>query len=238
MSDFSADKSLLGSHVAAKVVDGQYLGVGTGTTVDHVIDALAIRVKAEALRLFVVPTSYATAHRCQAAGLTVCSPFAYPTPLEWAFDGADEVDEDLRLIKGRGGALLQEKIIASLSRRFVVLVDRSKMVHQLGSKSPVPIEVIPTSLPYVRSQLTKLGATAIILRDGKGGKHGPAISENGNLLLDVTFPSLPTEIDSQLKSITGVVEHGIFTGLATEVLLAENGKVRTISTTKEGFPTG
>ncbi len=223
------NKALVGEYLAARIADGACIGVGTGSTVDLAIIALGKRVKEEGLRVTVVPTSIATAQRCFDMGLLVASPLAFSLPLSLYFDGADEVDPDLRLIKGRGGALLQEKIIAASSLTFIVLIDSTKLVDKLGARCAIPIEIIPSSLPYVTNQLYKIGATSLNLRQGKESKHGPIITENGNFIIDASFPEVPVSLEAEIKSIIGVVEHGIFSGLATEVLIAENGGVRSLT---------
>jgi len=223
-----ANKAIVGSHLAARIADGACVGVGTGSTVDLAIMALGKRVKEEGLRVTVVPTSVATAQRCVEVGLLVASPLAFSFPLSLYFDGADEVDPNLRLIKGRGGALLQEKIIAVSSLEFIVLIDPIKLVDRLGARCAIPIEIIPSSLPYVKNKLYELGASSLELRQGNKSKHGPIITENGNFIVDASFPEVSLSLEAELKCIVGVVEHGVFSGLATEILIAEHGGVRSI----------
>lgn len=134
------------------------LGVGTGTTVDAALTKIAERVRSEGLTVSVVPTSYETAWRCAEIGLTVVSPETVGV-LSWGFDGADAVDPARRLIKGKGGALLKEKVLAKKCTRFVVIVDESKLVKDLAQACPIPVEVLPEALLLVQGNLRALGAT-------------------------------------------------------------------------------
>ena len=210
-------KEKVAAEIASRVKSGEVLGVGTGSTVDLALIALGERIKNEKLQIGAVPTSYESAWRCAELGIQVLSPL-YRGELSWGFDGADEVDPEFTLIKGRGGALLKEKIVAAKCKRFVVIVDDSKMVKKLGEKFPLPIEVIPDARELVERGLVQLGATQIVLREG-GKKHGPVITEAGNILLDVTFSSLDASFEKRIKSLVGVVESGLFVGYADEVLV-------------------
>jgi ribose 5-phosphate isomerase A len=150
--------------------------------------------------------------------LVVLSP-AYRGPLSWGFDGADQVTRERWAIKGKGGALLQEKILAACCKEFVIIVDESKVVPVLGVGCPVPIEVIPEAITLAEQGLQKLGATSITLRGGSG-KHGPVITEKGNVLLDVEFAVFSATLEREIKSLVGVVESGLFIGYASELLVA------------------
>lgn len=219
-------KELVAAEIAKRVKSGDVLGVGTGSTVDLAIDAIALRVKKEKLNVAVVSSSRESAVRCESAGLTVLSPFSAAT-ISWGFDGADEVDPKLRLIKGRGAALLAEKILAKKCNHFVVIVDDSKLVKKLGEKFPVPVEIIPDAQRIVEPELKKLGAQEIKLREGSG-KHGAVITERGNIILDVRFSNIDDLLEGKLKQIVGVVESGIFTNYCSEVLVASASGVKTL----------
>jgi ribose 5-phosphate isomerase A len=180
--------------------------------------AIAEKVKKENLNVRIIPSSLEITMTCSNLGMPVTS-LLEDRP-DWAFDGADEVDPNRSLIKGRGGALFKEKLLIRSSLKNYILVDESKLVENLGSKFPVPIEVFPGALVYVESALRDLGITDIILRAAKG-KDGPIITENGNFLLDARFDHIPSDTEQKIKSITGVIESGLFIGYDVEVLVAE-----------------
>jgi len=191
------------------VTDGMTLGVGTGSTVDVFIDLLAEKVAAEKLSIRTLSSSYGTSHRLRAAGLAVDCLGSVAT-VSLTVDGADEVDSQLALIKGGGGAFLREKILAEAAKQLVIIVDQSKLVKQLGTKSPVPVEVLPVALASATVRITQLGGSPA-LRQGEG-KAGPVITDNGNFILDVKFPKIsdPAGLDSRLTAIPGVLETGLF----------------------------
>jgi ribose 5-phosphate isomerase A len=145
-----------------------------------------------------------------------------------AIDGADEVAPDLSLIKGLGGALLREKIVAAAARRFVVAVDGSKMVDRLGAKAPLPVEVIPFGWRALLPRLQALGAEVRLRQDAGGG---PFVTDEGNFILDCRFQGIddPAGLDGEIKRLVGVVATGLFAGLATEVIVADAGGARIIS---------
>lgn len=136
---------------------------------------------------------------------------------DWTFDGADEVDPEQSLIKGRGGAMFKEKLLIRNSTETYIIIDESKFVSQLGSKFPVPVEVFPTSLLYAEKELIALGARDVSLRMAKG-KDGPVITENGNFILDAWFDSIESSLERDIKSITGVIESGLFIGYNVEII--------------------
>jgi ribose 5-phosphate isomerase A len=132
------------------------------------------------------------------------------------------------LIKGKGGALLQEKILAARCEYFVVIVDESKMVKKLGANCAIPVEVIPEAICVVEEKLKALEPVSVELRNCTGGKHGPIITEAGNIILDVKFDGIKEGLDMQLKSILGVVETGLFVGYTSELLVASASGVKSI----------
>lgn len=219
-------KELVATEIAKRVKNGDVLGVGTGSTVDLAIDAIAARVKKEKLSISVVPSSRETTLRCESFGLTVLSS-ATTVKISWGFDGADEVDPNLRLIKGRGAALLSEKILAKKCPQFIVIVDDSKLVKKLGEKFPVPVEIVPDAQSIVEMELKKLGAQESKLREGSG-KHGAVITERGNVILDVQFANIDDSLEHKIKQIVGVVESGIFTKYCSEVLVASASGVKSL----------
>jgi ribose 5-phosphate isomerase A len=204
------------------VKPGMRLGLGTGSTAAHFVDLLAERVRA-GLDIVGVPTSEAT--RTQAERLGVPLTTLEETPeLDLTVDGADEIGPDLVLIKGGGGALLREKIVASASARMVVIADESKWVSALG-RFPLPVEVVPFGLAATRRAIDALVApTASVLRQTKDG-HA-FVTDGGHFILDLPLGRIadPAALAARLNQIPGVVEHGLFIGLAhTAVLAGENG---------------
>ncbi len=212
-------KELVAKELAQRVANNTLIGVGTGSTVDLALIEIGKRIKNEGLKISIVPTSIQSATRCHQLGCTVLHPAAIGE-IDWGFDGADQVDQDLRLIKGHGGALLREKILAVKCKIFTVIVDESKLTDTLGRNCLVPIEVIPEAHEYCTKEILKLGATSAEIRQCKGGKHGPVITECGNLIIDAGFTPIAPDLETRIKSITGVVENGIFSNHASEVLIA------------------
>lgn len=212
------------------VHDGMWLGLGTGSTAAKFVDALGGRVAA-GLNVLCVPTSEAT--RAQAMRLGIPLTTLDETPhLHLTVDGADEIDDQLRLIKGGGGALLREKIVATASDQMVVIADGSKLVAMLGS-FPLPVEVVPFGLGATRRLVEAVAAAAgcegkISLREGKDG--APFLTDQGNLLLDCAFGRIPEPevLAFALSRVPGVVEHGLFLGVADLAIVAESGGVRVL----------
>lgn len=211
-------KLKLAEQIAAKVKDGDIIGAGSGSTVYLALFAIAERVKKENLNVRIIPSSLEITMTCSNLGMPVTS--LLEDKPDWAFDGADEVDPNRSLIKGRGGALFKEKLLIRSSLKNYILIDESKLVEKLGSKFPVPIEVFPGALVYVESALRDLGITDITLRAAKG-KDGPIITENGNFLLDARFDHIPLDTEQKIKSITGVIESGLFINYDVEIMVAE-----------------
>ncbi len=224
-------KQLLGTELASQIEDGQLIGVGTGTTVEAVLNALSVRIKEESLTVRVVPTSYQSAWRCEELGFSVLSP-ALSAELDWAFDGADEVDEKLRLLKGRGAALLHEKLVAAKAKKFVVVVGEDKIVTRLGEKMAVPVEFIPESVSSVKRGLKELGASELEVRFGVSLERTiPVFTQEGNMIIDATFNQISDDLEGAINNLPGVVENGIFTTHATEVLVGSSKGVRVIRRT-------
>jgi len=173
-------------------------------------------VKREHLQCRAVPTSHEITLACVSAGVPVTS--LWENTPDWCFDGADEVDPALNLIKGRGGAMFREKLVMRASARSYILIDETKRVERLGTKFAVPVEVVPLALPLVEKDLAALGAKEIVLRLAKK-KDGPVITEHGNFILDVRFNDIGAGLEREIKSITGVLESGLFWGFPVEILL-------------------
>ena len=212
------------------VKDGMRLGLGTGSTAARFIDALGARVKA-GLNVVCVPTSETT--RLQAERLRIPLTTLDETPeLDLTVDGADEIDRELRLIKGGGGALLREKIVATASNRMVVIADESKVVPALGA-FPLPVEVVRFGLLATMHAIEAIAAEAgcrgaVTLRPGKG--EAPFVTDQGNLVVDCAFGTIPEPevLAFALKRVPGVVEHGLFLGLADLAIVAGGGGVKAL----------
>ena len=198
----------------AEVEDGMVLGLGTGSTAAIAIDLLGARVR-DGLRVIGVPTSEHTAAQARALGITLGDLADHPT-LDLVIDGADEVHTgSLDLIKGLGGALLREKIVAAASRRMTVIVDESKLVPRLGGVK-LPVEVVRFGWQATARHMAEAGAGGE-LRRGADGQ--PFVTDNGNHILDcaLAIPD-PAALDARLARIPGVVETGLFIGIATRVI--------------------
>lgn len=217
-------KQIVGAAIAERVRNGETIAVGTGSTVDAAISAIADRVNREKLQVAVVPTSLDTAWKCEALGLTVLSA-TRAGMIEWGFDGADEVSPTLDLIKGRGGAMLLEKIVAAQTKHFIAIVDESKLVSRLGEKVAVPVEVVAQARFHAERELARLGASTVTLREGVR-KYGAVITELGNIILDATFPVIDSGLEGEIKKVVGVVESGLFVGFAKEAWIASATGVR------------
>ena len=199
-----------------KIVSGSKIGMGTGTTIEYVIDVLAEVVRSGELKnIAVVPTSSATLLRCEELEIPVFSLNSKRIngSLDISIDGADRIDENKNLIKGGGAALLQEKIIAYNSNEFVVVADETKEVKSLVCDFPIPLEIIPSAYRPIVLALEKKGLK-VKLREGKG-KIGPVVTDSGHHILDVSYPSNmsidPKVEEIELNKIVGVVENGFFT---------------------------
>jgi ribose 5-phosphate isomerase A len=212
------------------VKDGMRLGLGTGSTAARFVDALGGRVKA-GLKVICVPTSETT--RLQAERLRIPLTTLDETPeLDLTVDGADEIDHELRLIKGGGGALLREKIVATASNRMVVIADESKVVSELGA-FPLPVEVVRFGLLATMRAIEAIAGEAgcrgtVTLRPGKG--EAPFVTDQGNLVVDCAFGTIPEPevLAFALKRVPGVVEHGLFLGVADLAIVAGSGGVKAL----------
>jgi ribose 5-phosphate isomerase A len=204
------------------VTPGMRLGLGTGSTARHFVDLLGERVRA-GLDVVGVPTSEATAAQARGEGIRLATLDEEPV-LDLTVDGADELDERLRLIKGGGGALLREKIVAAASRRMIVIADGSKRVARLG-RFPLPIEVVPFGLETTRRAVAEaLRGQGLpdVLRLRTAANGTPFATDGGHVILDAHLSGIddPEALAAALVAIPGVVEHGLFLGLATGAILA------------------
>ncbi len=197
------------------VQDGMLVGLGTGSTARYFTEGVG-RLVAGGMKVRCVPTSRATAELAAELGIPIVTELI--GPIDLAVDGADEVDPALNLIKGRGGALVREKLVATAAKRFVVVVDKSKLVEQLGV-GVLPVEVLPFLWRTTAERLTALGVSLAV----RGGEETPYVSDNGNLILDLIVEGGikdAADFGAELKKITGVVEHGLFVGMTDTVIVA------------------
>jgi len=212
-----AAKQVVAEQLAAKANDGDVIGIGSGSTSYLALLALQERVAAEGLRVRCVPTSLEIESYLSQIGLAVTSLVAARP--DWCFDGADEIDPEHNLIKGRGGAFVREKLVFAAARRRYILVDKSKFVGRLGEKFALPLAVIPEAANLVRSQIfDRLGELPQVRP--AGGKDGGVITEQGDLVMDLAITgAVPVaELNSILNSVVGVVGTGLFTGFEFEVI--------------------
>jgi len=208
------------------IESGMTIGLGTGSTVRPLLTLLAERLDEAGLKdVVAVPTSEDTARRCRELGIPLVTLADCPE-LSLAIDGADEVSPRLDLIKGLGGALLREKLVAQAARRFIVVADESKLVRRLGTRAPVPVEVIPFGWTALLPFFEKLGAEPVLRRGPDGS---PSVTDNGNYLVDCRFargiPD-PGALARALAKRTGVVEDGLFLRIARVAVVAGAGGVR------------
>jgi len=223
-----AAKKAVGKHAAQLVSDGMRVGLGTGSTTAFAIEELGRRIREEGLNIQGAPTSYAAERLGREVGIPIITLDAV-SELDLALDGADEVDPKLNLIKGRGGAHTREKVVAALARRFIALVDASKLVNNLGERRPVPVEVLPMAIGPVTHQLETLGARVELRMSIK--KDGPVVTDQGFWIVDAQFEKIEdvAGLDQTIKQLPGVLDHGLFVGMASCALVAEeNGSVRTL----------
>jgi len=215
LADPEALKRAAAEKALELVRDGMLVGLGSGSTVRYFTEGVG-RLVADGMRVRGVPTSRATAALAAELGIPVVEDLV--GAIDLAVDGADEVDPTLGLIKGRGGALFREKLVAAAAKRFVAVVDESKVVDRLG-KGVLPVEVLPFLWRTTAERLARL-CTGLKVR---GGEEEPYVTDNGNLILDLSFEAGiedAAELASALKGATGVVEHGLFLGMTDSCIVA------------------
>ncbi len=210
------------------IKDNSVVGLGSGSTASYAIEALGDRIKREKLRLLAVPTSYQAFLLAVRCGITITT-LEEHTSIDLTIDGADQIDSKLNLIKGMGAALSREKIVASVSKLNITIADKKKKVSMLGENNhPIPIETLPFAIASVKQKIEKNGGTPT-LREGKG-KLGPVITDNGNAIIDAVFGVIdnPEKLEKKLKMIPGVVETGLFIGLANIAYIGNASTVEKI----------
>ncbi len=221
-SDPRDQEKQLAARAAVELVPaGSIVGLGSGSTAAYAVRFLAERVRS-GLKVVGIPTSQQTQHLAEQLGIPL-STLEEHSQIDIDIDGADEIDPQLNLIKGGGGAFLREKIIASVSRRFIVIADSAKQVKRLG-KFPLPVEVVPFAQSLIKPQIEALGAK-VSLRSYAYGN--PYVTDEGHHILDCTFGEIaePRALADKLCHIPGVIEHGLFIGMAELALIGKDGKV-------------
>lgn len=207
------EKEKVAKKLADKVKDGDKIGFGSGTTSFLTVLEIAKKIRNEKLRIVAVPASNEIKEICDKLEIPVSN--LSETKLDWAFDGADEVDKNNWLIKGQGAAMFKEKLNILNSKITYILVDKSKFVEHLCDNYPVPVECYPDSINYVKEQLIKLGAFNIKLRL-KDNKE--VFTDSNNLILDAYFKDIDETLEKKLKQITGVIETGLFIGYNIQII--------------------
>ena len=232
----SADRDALKRAAAEAAVelvqDGMVVGLGTGSTAAFAIEALARR-HLEGLQFIGIPSSERTAAQAKAANIPLTS-FAEHHQIDLTIDGADEVERGtLNLIKGLGGALLHEKIVAAASRRLAIVVDGLKLVDRLGAHTPVPVEVVAFGLEATQAALESIGATARLRQSATGDSF---ITDSGNRILDCSFGPIadPARLEERIRRVVGVVESGLFISRANVVFVANTSGVHRLESTRDG----
>jgi ribose 5-phosphate isomerase A len=219
------EKELAAKEAVKFVKDGQVVGLGSGSTAYYAIREIGVRV-GEGLRIQGVPTSVKTQELATSMHIPMIDIHKIDT-IDITIDGADEFEDDLSLIKGGGGALLREKVVASMTKEQIIIADSSKKVNKLG-RFKVPVEVIPFASAYVLSQLKRMGGTGTIRqKDGK-----PYLTDQNNYIIDTDFGLIdnPVILAGRLKNVVGLVEHGLFIKLVSRVIMGTDDRTVTFST--------
>ena len=226
MTNMDILKDNVGKMAADLIEDGQIVGLGTGSTTHYFIKYLGERIRNEELNILGIPTSYQSLLIAREAGINTTTLDEYD--IDIAVDGADEVNSNLDLIEGGGAAHTLEKLVDSSAKKFIVIVDQSKMADELGG-FPVPIEIIPDALRIVKNTLEEMGGKPELRMGMK--KDGPVITDNGNFILDTKFDTIknPQKLETELNTIPGVLENGIFAGLADKVIVGKMSHIDVIN---------
>ncbi len=231
MSDAERLKRTAAERAVEFIEDGMVVGLGTGSTARHVLEVIAERRKAGALRRIIgVPTSKSTEWLAKELGIRLATLEEEPR-IDLTIDGADEVDPQLNLIKGLGGALLWEKIVASNSERLLIVSDESKLVQRLGEKAPLPVEVVPFGWNTHLAFFDLLGAQPTLRVTPAGGHF---TTDSGHYIIDARFEggiAEPVRVQRELNQRAGIVETGLFLGLADTVVVAAESGVRVMHAT-------
>jgi len=220
------DKQAVALEAASYVKNDMIVGLGTGSTANYFIDALAERQRTEHLRITTVASSNISMIKAQSAGLTVLS-LSQLSQIDLYVDGADEITPDNALLKGRGYDLVMEKLLAKAAKQFIVVADKSKLVSRIGENFAIPIEVMPFAWQAAKRSLEAIGGVGELRQNV--AKDGLSITSYGSLVLDMRFDaSLDADrLNALINNIPGVIEHGIFAKLASTILIADQGQIET-----------
>ena len=218
------DKQLVAIHAANYVKSGMLVGLGTGSTANFFIDELARRQLEENLKVTTIASSQVSMIKAQSLGLNVIA-LTQVAEIDLYVDGADEITPDMTLLKGRGYDLVLEKLLAKAAKQFIVVADKSKLVDRIGTHYAIPIEVMPMAWKAAKRSLEKAGGIGELRQNA--AKDGLSISSHGSLVLDMAFDQSISEesLNQLINNTPGVVEHGIFYGLTSVVLIAGEGTV-------------
>ena len=222
-----SDKQAVAIHAAKYVKNGMLVGLGTGSTANYFIEELARRQKEEQLKVTTIASSNVSMIKAQSLGLNVIA-LTQVAEIDLYVDGADEITPDMTLLKGRGYDLVLEKLLAKAAKQFLVVADKSKLVPRIGTNFAIPIEVMPMAWKATKRSLEAAGGVGDLRQNV--AKDGLTVTSHGSLVLDMTFdPSISEEsLNHLINNTPGVVEHGIFYGLTSAVLIAENGHIEAL----------
>ena len=218
------DKQAVAIHAAKYVKNGMLVGLGTGSTANYFIEELARRQKKEQLKVTTVASSNVSMIKAQSLGLNVIA-LTQVAEIDLYVDGADEITPDMTLLKGRGYDLVLEKLLAKAAKQFLVVADKSKLVARIGTNFAIPIEVMPMAWKATKRSLEAAGGVGELRQNV--AKDGLTVTSHGSLVLDMAFDKSISEqaLNALINNTPGVVEHGIFYGLTSAVLIAENGNI-------------
>ena len=218
------DKQLVAIHAAKYVKNGMLVGLGTGSTANYFIEELARRQAEENLKVTTIASSNISMIKAQALGLSVIA-LTQVAEIDLYVDGADEITPDMTLLKGRGYDLVLEKLLAKAAKQFLVVADKSKLVDRIGTNFAIPIEVMPMAWKAAKRSLEAAGGVGDLRQNL--AKDGLSISSHGSLVLDMAFDKSISEeqLNHLINNTPGVVDHGIFRGLTSAVLIAGDGKI-------------
>ena len=218
------DKQAVAIYAANFVKNGMLVGLGTGSTANYFIDELARRQREENLTITTVSSSIVSMIKAQNLGLNVIA-LNQIAEIDLYVDGADEITPDKTLLKGRGYDLVLEKLLAKAAKQFLVVADKSKLVDRIGTNFAIPIEVMPMAWKAAKRNLEAMGGVGDLRQNV--AKDGLSVTSHGSLVLDMSFdPSIPeSQLNLLINNTPGVVEHGIFCGLASGILIADNGTI-------------
>ena len=226
MENIEKAKFLAAKKAIAEIKEEEILGLGSGSTMIYFVRELGRIVKERGWKIFVVPSSYQIHLEAIKSGLKILDTYNLKE-VDITIDGADEIDRELNLIKGGGGALTREKILAMMSKKYLIIADYRKLVEKIGKKHPIPVEILPFCWRYTTEKLRKYGE--VKLRTLKNKKIGPVITDNGNFIVDIYLSNKEIievkNVEEEIKKISGVIEVGIFTKIVDKAFIGYSDKV-------------